>query len=77
MPTPSISLNDFIGNNSFTGEFVVGMKYISSVNFTTGLGFSRLSTYGRFDSPLGKIDNGFKIRDERISDIGDDQDTIE
>ena len=53
------------------------MKYSSPVEFTTGLGFGRLSTYGRFEPHLGQIDNEFKIRDERISGIGDDLETIE
>ncbi|MFL2765840.1 MAG: YjbH domain-containing protein [Paracoccaceae bacterium] len=63
LPAISLGLRDFIGTGWYSSEYFVGTKSIGNLEFTTGIGFGRLSGRNGFSNPLGALSSRFDQRE--------------
>ncbi len=62
-PAVAVGLQDFIGTGIYSGEYVVATKTVHpDVKITGGIGWGRFGSFGGFENPLGRIDDGFLKR---------------
>ncbi|MGR3795596.1 YjbH domain-containing protein [Vannielia sp. SX4] len=76
-PAIALGLRDFGGTGIYSGEYVVASKYVTpTLQLTGGIGWGRFAGRGRFENPLGILNDRFETRpeqDTRTGEIGFDQ----
>ena len=69
-PDLSFGMQDFIGTGVYSGEYLVGSKRLGAFDFSFGMGWGRLGSYGVFKNPFGLISRGFLHRGGETTSTG-------
>ncbi|WP_417808811.1 YjbH domain-containing protein [Thioclava sp.] len=70
-PSMAFGINDLGGSGIYSGEYIVGSKFINDkLRATVGIGWGRLGSFGSFSNPLGKISDSFKTRPRSTNGLG-------